>query len=63
MQCYAPCAILSDRTFFLQTLLCVGFEWIICIFAACANIRTFVMPKLELVLNTSAQVQVCDIRI
>jgi hypothetical protein len=40
----------------LQRLLCVGFESIICIFAACANIRTFVMPKLELVLNTSAQV-------
>ncbi len=63
MQCYAPCAILSDRTFFLQRLRCVGFEWMICIFAACANIRTFVMWKLEWVFNTSALVQICNIRI
>jgi hypothetical protein len=62
MQCYAPCAILSDRTFFLQRLCCVGFESIICIFAACANIRTFVMWKLEWVLNTCALVRVCNIR-
>jgi uncharacterized membrane protein len=47
----------------LQRLLCVGFESIICIFAACANIRTFVMQQLEWVLNTCALVQVCNIRI
>jgi len=63
MQCYTPCAILSDRAYFLQRLLCVGFESITCIFAAGANIRTFVMRKLEWVFNTSAQVQVCNIRI
>jgi hypothetical protein len=33
VQCNAPCAISSDRTFFLQRLFCVGFESIICIFA------------------------------
>jgi hypothetical protein len=34
LQRNAPCALSSDRTFFLQRLFCVGFESITCIFAA-----------------------------